>query len=70
MPRWLMKESAARMGTKVPGKDAMLHHVAEGIARINLYKPQAPNAIDPGLVAKRAEIPGLGDRRPAVGGMA
>lgn len=53
----------------MPEKDAVLHHVAEGVARITL-KPQALNARDPGPVAKRAGILGLGVRRFAVGGPA
>ena len=52
----------------MPEKDAVPHQVAEGIARITLNRLQAPNAIDPGPVAGRAVIPGLGGRRPAVVG--
>ena len=39
----------------MPEKDAVLHHVAEGIARITLNRPQALNAMDPGPVAKGRE---------------
>ena len=44
----------------MPEKDAVLHYVAEGITRITLNRPQALNARDPGPVAKRVGIPGLG----------
>ena len=58
--RWPTNEPAAKRGTNVPEKDAVLHYVAEGITRITLNRPQALNARDPGPVAKRVGIPGLG----------
>lgn len=54
----------------MPEKDAVSYHVAEGIARIDLNGPQALNAIDPRPMEERAGLPGLGGRRPAVGGTA